>query len=102
VRKWLRQYSKRLPCCGFRRTGKAMGQVYQCWWRICHEINVLPRFKHPLHFISIRDLLTDYPSYNSLIDLHNLHNYNYRTHKILCLFISHCQVTVANNSTKGC
>jgi hypothetical protein len=27
-------------CCGFRRTGKAMGQVYQCWWRICREINV--------------------------------------------------------------
>jgi hypothetical protein len=32
---------KRLLCCGFRRTGKAMGQVYQCWWRICREINVL-------------------------------------------------------------
>jgi hypothetical protein len=22
---------KRLLCCGFRRTCKAMGQVYQCW-----------------------------------------------------------------------
>jgi hypothetical protein len=22
---------KRLLCCGFGRTGKAMGQVYQCW-----------------------------------------------------------------------
>jgi hypothetical protein len=31
---------KRLLRCGFRRTGKAMGQVYQCWWRICREINV--------------------------------------------------------------
>jgi transposase len=31
---------KRLLCCGFRRTGKAIGQVYQCWWRICREINV--------------------------------------------------------------
>jgi hypothetical protein len=31
---------KRLLCCGFRRTDKAMGQVYQCWWRICREINV--------------------------------------------------------------
>jgi hypothetical protein len=31
VRKWLRQQSKRLLCCGFRRTGKAMGQVYQRW-----------------------------------------------------------------------
>jgi hypothetical protein len=32
---------KRLVWRGFRRTGKAMGQVYQCWWRICREINVL-------------------------------------------------------------
>jgi hypothetical protein len=29
---------KRLQCCGFRRTGKAMGQVYQCCWRICREM----------------------------------------------------------------
>jgi hypothetical protein len=33
VRKWLRQQSKRFPCCGFRRTGKIMGKVYHCWWR---------------------------------------------------------------------
>jgi hypothetical protein len=39
VRKWLRQQYKTLLCCGFRRTGKAMGQVYQCWWRICREID---------------------------------------------------------------
>jgi hypothetical protein len=31
---------KRLLCWGFRRTGRVMGQVYQCWWRICREINV--------------------------------------------------------------
>jgi hypothetical protein len=31
---------KRLLCCGFRRTGKAMGQVYQWCWRIYREINV--------------------------------------------------------------
>jgi hypothetical protein len=30
---------KRFMCCGLRRTGKAMGQVYQCWQRICREIN---------------------------------------------------------------
>jgi hypothetical protein len=29
---------KRLLCWGSRRTGKAMGHVYQCWWRICREI----------------------------------------------------------------
>jgi hypothetical protein len=28
---------KRLLCCGFRHTGKAMGQVFQCWCRICRE-----------------------------------------------------------------
>jgi hypothetical protein len=34
LRKWLRQQPKdsklRVP-----RTGKAVGQVYQCWWWIC-------------------------------------------------------------------
>jgi hypothetical protein len=29
---------KRLLCCRFRRTGKAVEQVYQCWWRICQEM----------------------------------------------------------------
>jgi hypothetical protein len=31
-----------LQCCRFRRTGKAMRQVCECWWRIYREINVLP------------------------------------------------------------
>jgi hypothetical protein len=31
---------KRLLCCGSRRPGKAKGQVYECWWRTCREINV--------------------------------------------------------------
>jgi hypothetical protein len=25
--------AKKLLCCDFRRNGKEMGQVYQCWWR---------------------------------------------------------------------
>jgi hypothetical protein len=33
VRKCPRQQSKPLRC-GFRNTGEAMGQVYQCWRRI--------------------------------------------------------------------
>jgi hypothetical protein len=41
VRKWLRQQSKDFYAW-FRRTCKAMRQVYQCWWRICREINVFP------------------------------------------------------------
>jgi hypothetical protein len=45
---------KRLPRCGFRRTGKAMGQVYQCCWWIWREINVSfqVRISHALRFIS--------------------------------------------------
>jgi hypothetical protein len=42
---------KRLLCCGFRHTGKAMGQVYQCSWRICREINVLSRFKYHMFYV---------------------------------------------------
>jgi hypothetical protein len=37
---------KRLLCCRFRRTVKAVGQVYQCWWRICREKNVFSRFEY--------------------------------------------------------
>jgi hypothetical protein len=56
---------KRTQCCGFGLTGKAMGQVYQCWWRICREICVLfhVRISHVLCFISIYDPFTDYHSY---------------------------------------
>jgi hypothetical protein len=43
ARKWLRQRSED---CGCPRTGKAMGKVYQCWWRICREVNVFCRFKY--------------------------------------------------------
>jgi hypothetical protein len=50
VRKWLR-YVRRLLCCGCRRTGKAMAQVYQCWWRICREINVFPRFEYHTFYV---------------------------------------------------
>jgi hypothetical protein len=32
---------KRLLCCGFRLTGKAMGQVYQCFFQV--------RISHVLH-----------------------------------------------------
>jgi hypothetical protein len=62
VRKWLRRQS---TCCGFRRTGNAMGQGYQCSWRICREINVFfqVRISHVLRFISICGLFTDTPSY---------------------------------------
>jgi hypothetical protein len=42
---------KRLLCYGFRRTGKAMGQVYPCWWRLCREINVLSKFEYHMFYV---------------------------------------------------
>jgi hypothetical protein len=56
---------KWLLCCGFRRTGKEVGQMYSCWWGICQEINVfIPGSNITcLSFISICDLCTDSPSY---------------------------------------
>jgi hypothetical protein len=42
---------KILVCCGFRRIGKAMGQVYECCWRICREINVFPRFEYHMFHV---------------------------------------------------
>jgi hypothetical protein len=42
---------KRLLCCGFRRNGKAMGQVYQCWWKMCREIKSFPRFEYHTFYV---------------------------------------------------
>jgi hypothetical protein len=42
---------KRLLCRGFRRTGKAMGQVYQCWWRIRREINIFHSFEYHMFYV---------------------------------------------------
>jgi hypothetical protein len=41
---------KRLLCCGFRRTGKAMGQACECWWRICREINVFSGLEYHIFY----------------------------------------------------
>jgi hypothetical protein len=42
---------KGLLCCGFRRTGKAMGQVYRSWWKICREINVFSRAEYRMFYV---------------------------------------------------
>jgi hypothetical protein len=42
---------KRLICCGFWSTGKAIGQVYQCQWRICCETNVFSRSKYDVFYV---------------------------------------------------
>jgi hypothetical protein len=28
-----------------------MGQVYQCWWGICREINVFSRFEYHMFYV---------------------------------------------------
>jgi hypothetical protein len=43
--------AKWLLCCGFWWTGKAMGQVYQCWWRIRRETNVFFSCSNITHFM---------------------------------------------------
>jgi hypothetical protein len=42
---------KRLLCCRFRRTGKAMREVYQCSCRICREINVFSRLEYHTFYV---------------------------------------------------
>jgi hypothetical protein len=43
--------SQSLLCCGFRRTGNATVQVYQCWWRICGEIRTFSRFEYHKFYV---------------------------------------------------
>jgi hypothetical protein len=43
---------KKLLRCGFRRTGKMMGQVCQCWWRTCREITVFSSSDYHMFYIS--------------------------------------------------
>jgi hypothetical protein len=55
---------RRLLCCWFRCTGKAMGPVQHYWWRICREIHFIQdRILHVLRFVSICDLFTVSPPY---------------------------------------
>jgi hypothetical protein len=52
---------RRLLCCGFRSTGKATGQVYQCRWRICPDVKVI--------FVGLSIIYFTY--YTHLCDLFN-------------------------------
>jgi hypothetical protein len=52
VRKWLRQQSEYFYAAGFRRTGKATEQVYQCWWRIYREIKFFPSIEYQMVYVS--------------------------------------------------
>jgi hypothetical protein len=67
VRKWLRAV-RRLTCCGFRRTGKAMGQVLSGLVGDMARNKCFPSGPNILRFISVCDLFTDSALY--LISLH--------------------------------
>jgi hypothetical protein len=43
--------SKMILSCRFWCISKVMGQVYQCWWRICQEINVFSRFEYHMFYL---------------------------------------------------
>jgi hypothetical protein len=64
LRKWLRQQPNDFNAVDFDALVE-MGQMYQCWCRICREINAFSqiRLSHVLRFVSICDLFTDFPSY---------------------------------------
>jgi hypothetical protein len=74
MQKWLRQQLKGFYAVGFDALVNAMGQVYQCWRRICREIKgFFSRFEyHVLLFISICDLFTDPPIYESNFGIQGL------------------------------
>jgi hypothetical protein len=72
---------QRLICCGFRRNGKAMGQVYQCWWRICREINVFSRFEY-LYFTFYNHL---WPIYWISLEVYSSSSYSAKT---VCQLVS--------------
>jgi hypothetical protein len=60
---------KRFLCCGFRRTVKTTVQLYQCWRKLCREINVFffqVWISHVLRFTAICDLFSDSPLWKRL------------------------------------
>jgi hypothetical protein len=69
VGKWLRQQSNNFCACTFRRTGKAMGQVYQCRWRICREINALNMFEYHnyIHFLDFKSIYIFFSTFQLIL-----------------------------------
>jgi hypothetical protein len=68
---------KRLLCCGFQHTGKATGQAYQCWWRICREINAFSRFEYHMFYVL-------YPFVAFLLTLPCIMHLSFSSMKVRC------------------
>jgi hypothetical protein len=62
---------KRLVCCGFRRTGKAMGQVYQCCGGYVKKYMFFSRFEYHIFYVlyPFVTYLTESASYASGLKL---------------------------------
>jgi hypothetical protein len=53
VRKLLGQETKDFYAAGFDALVKRLDKVYQCWWRICREINdFFSRFEYRMFYVS--------------------------------------------------
>jgi hypothetical protein len=64
-----------------------MGQVYQCWCRICQEINVFSRFEYHMFYILrpfVTYLLTPLYIYNFIFCLVHVHCLHILLYYILC------------------
>jgi hypothetical protein len=86
VRKWLRQESKDFYAACF--VVKQWDKSYQCWWRLCREMNVFPRFEYHMFYvlyIFVTYLLTLPPTLHpvSFLALY------FRTHILMTSVTSH-------------
>jgi hypothetical protein len=90
---------KRLLCCGFRCTGKMIGQVhisvYQCWWRICWEMNVFSRFEYHMFYV-----LYPFVTYLLILSCTSCHNL-YISFPLL-LYIVYIKATYSLSSQSEC
>jgi hypothetical protein len=96
---------RRLLCCGFRRTGKQMGQVFQCCWRICRKIHVFFfRFEYHMYYVLylfVACVLIDprTVTFFSRNLFHACYHLSCQIHASLCL--SRCEVFVERSGHRN-
>jgi hypothetical protein len=73
-------------CCGFRRTGKAMGHVYRCWWRIRRGILVVLSRRYLLSRLIMRGAIATPPYVFLACCLINRNDKFTQSDKIMALF----------------
>jgi hypothetical protein len=82
--------SQKASVLRFWSTDRATWQVYQCWGRICREINVFSgsNITYFIFYIPICGLFTDYPSYISIIRMVVAWYFDVLPVKLLYFFVS--------------